>query len=396
MNRATSRSPTVEEEAPYRRIEDYALIGDCETAALVGDGSIDWLCWPRFDSDACFAALLGSQSNGRWLHRAATRNARRISRRYRPDTLILETELRDRQRHGHPDRLHAAARRSPRPHAHRRGDERRGGDRHGARAALRLWRDVPWVTRLEDGTHARRRRARHGWCCARPCRLRGENFMTRSAHFTLAEGKRVPFVLSYGPSHLPLPQPTRRRGRACANREASGATGPRAHQAGWPLRGSGHALADHAEGADLHAERRHRRRATTSLPEQIGGARNWDYRYCWLRDATLTLLALMKLGYLRRSRGLARLAAARRRRRPDEMQIMYGVARRAQSARMGGRLAAGLSRTPSPCASAMPRRAVPARRLRRTDGRHACRRDAAACRAIREPVRCSQRAPAVP
>src|SRR6202021_3516820 len=191
------------------RIEDYALIGDCESAALVGrDGSIDWLCWPRFDSEACFAALLGTPDNGRWL--IAPRDAKaRVSRRYRDNTLILETRfetdegaatlvdfmpIRDQNSTQNPTVMRLVV-----------------GER--GRLAMRLelvlrfgfGAIVPWVTRAEDGTL----RAVAGpdmVVMHTPVHLKGEN-LTTVGEFTVSRGDMVPFVLVYAPSHLPAPRP---------------------------------------------------------------------------------------------------------------------------------------------------------------------------------------------
>ena len=162
------------------RIEDYALIGDCETAALVGrDGSIDWLCWPRFDSAACFAALLGTRRARPLADRARATGEARVTRRYRADTLILETRFETRRRRRHADRLHAAARRRIRDLVRivrRRARPRGDGD---ASSSLRFdyGAIVPWVTRLDDGTL--RAIAGPDMVVLRtPVDLRGENLTT--------------------------------------------------------------------------------------------------------------------------------------------------------------------------------------------------------------------------
>ena len=276
------------------RIEDYGLIGDCETAALVGrDGSIDWLCWPRFDSDACFAALLGDASNGRWKIAPAGEGAR-TSWRYRPDSLILET-------------LHETAGgvvcvtdfMPPRGAA---SDVVRLVTGVSGRVEMRCelilrfgyGKTVPWVTRLEDGglsaTAGPDRVVLHTPAALTP------DGMTTLATFAVEAGETIPFVLAYGPSHLPPPAPVD-PARALSEAEA--------FWRDWTARGdvSGpHADAirrslitlkalTHAPTGGVVAA------ATTSLPEQFGGVRNWDYRFCWVRDATLTLLSLMNAGY---------------------------------------------------------------------------------------------------
>jgi GH15 family glucan-1,4-alpha-glucosidase len=186
-------------------IESYGLIGDCQTAALVGlDGSIDWLCWPRFDSDACFAALLGRPSHGRWLITASD-DAVEVSRRYLPDTLVLETTFKTET--GTATLIDFMLPRGRTSDLIRlvRGDE--GEVAMCMELVLRFGygATIPWVSRLEDGTM----RAVAGPDMAvlrTPVTLWGENFITR-AMFTIAKGQTVPFVLSYGPSHLPVPPP---------------------------------------------------------------------------------------------------------------------------------------------------------------------------------------------
>jgi GH15 family glucan-1,4-alpha-glucosidase len=303
-------------------IEDYGLIGDCETAALVGrDGSIDWLCWPRFDSDACFASLLGDRSNGRWKI-APTASDARVSWRYRPDSLILETlyETGD-----------AAVRVTdfmpPRGEASdlvRLVVGLRGRLEMACDLVLRFGygKTTPWVTRLDDGglsaVAGPDRVVLHT-----PVELKGQDMATVAA-FTVGEGETVPFVLTYGPSFQPPPRAIDPLA-ALADAEAfwrdwterGDVSGPHAE----PIRRSLITLKalTHAPTGGLVAA------PTTSLPEQFGGARNWDYRYCWVRDATLTLLALMNAGYFEEASAwrdwLLRAVAGS----PDQMQIMYGL-----------------------------------------------------------------------
>jgi GH15 family glucan-1,4-alpha-glucosidase len=310
------------------RIEDYALIGDCETAALVAkDGSIDWLCWPRFDSAACFAALLGDPSHGRWritpLATATDANVR-VSRRYRGDTLILETEftsadgavvlvdfmpLRGGLATSHLVRLVVGMRGTVAMHMElilRFG--------YGIR--------VPWVTRTPAGELL----AIAGPDAAllrTPTELRGEG-MTTVGNFTVSAGQCVPFVLTYFPSHLPPPEPLHAEDTLRATEDfwrAWASTGGSATPYGEIITRSLitlKALTYAPHGSIVAAP-------TTSLPEQLGGTRNWDYRFCWLRDATLTLLALMNAGYYEEARAWRDwllLAAAGS---PHQMQIMYGL-----------------------------------------------------------------------
>ena len=305
------------------RIEDYALIGDCETAALVGrDGSIDWLCWPRFDSDACFAALLGTPEHGRWLI-AAQDDTARVTRRYQPKTLILETRF---------ESAEGAATLVDFMPGHQTGSSivrliigERGRITMRTELVIRFGygATVPWMTKLDDGT--RRAIAGPDMVLLRTTvALRGEDFKT-VGEFTVGAGETVPFTLTYMPSHLPIP--------AAENPLAQlGAT--KRYWLDWiaksraPVRGRTpsnrslitlKALTYARTGGMVAAP-------TTSLPEHIGGFRNWDYRFCWLRDATVTLLALMNAGYMEEAQAwrewLSRAAAGK----PDQLQIMYGIA----------------------------------------------------------------------
>ncbi|CAO3454306.1 Glucoamylase (EC 3.2.1.3) [Azospirillum argentinense] len=305
------------------RIEDYALLGDCETAALLSiEGSIDWLCWPRFDSDACFAALLGTPENGRWLLRPSDPDAR-TTRRYRGDSLILETEFETAE--GAVTMIDFMPPRGEASDVVRILRGRRG------RVAMRMdltlrfgyGHVVPWVTRIGPNTL----RAIAGpdmIVLHTSAPIHGED-MSTVADFTVAEGESISFVMIYSPSHLPLPEPVDAE-QALAETERFWAewSGRCTYSGLWrdavvrslvTLK----ALTYRPTGGIVAAP-------TTSLPEQLGGVRNWDYRYCWLRDATLTLLALMNAGYLQEARdwgnwGLRAIAGS-----PQQIQIMYGIA----------------------------------------------------------------------
>ena len=305
------------------RIEDYALIGDCESAALVSrDGSIDWLCWPRFDSDACFAALLGTPEHGRF-RIAPEDEPSKITRRYRPNTLILETRFETAG--GAVTLIDFMPIRGRNPDCVRVVVGERGTVKMCAELVLRFGYGavVPWVQKLGDG--ALRAIAGPDMVVLRtPVNLRGENMKTVGA-FTVSEGDRVPFVLSYGPSHLPIPE-------AFAADAALQDTETFWNE--WSRKGRSEgpwadaicrslitlkALTYAPTGGMVAAP-------TTSLPEHIGGNRNWDYRFCWVRDATLTLLALMNAGYYEEAQAwrdwLTRAVAGR----PEQMEVMYGVA----------------------------------------------------------------------
>jgi GH15 family glucan-1,4-alpha-glucosidase len=302
-------------------IENYALIGDCHTAALIGtDGSMDWLCFPRFDSGACFAALLGSPEHGRWLLAPAGK-VKSVQRRYRRDSLILETDFH-------------TSRGSVRvidfmPVSDERWDVVRIVQGLSGTVALRMelvvrfdyGSIVPWVRRSGDlllitaGPDTLE--------LAASVAVEGQNMKT-VAEFSVRKGKRETFVLNYRPSHFRT-RPTIDAGKALKNAAA------RWHQ--WASRGrykgrwrdsvqrsliTLKALTYHPSGGLVAAP-------TTSLPEQPGGVRNWDYRYCWLRDATFALNALLLAGYDEEAAAwrewLLRAVAGS----PDDLQIVYGV-----------------------------------------------------------------------
>jgi GH15 family glucan-1,4-alpha-glucosidase len=304
------------------RIEDYALIGDCETAALVGrDGSIDWLCWPRFDADACFAALLGDPSNGRWKIAPAAEGAA-ASWRYRPDSLILETLYQTPD--GAVRVIDFMPPRGATPTLVRLVTGVSGRLVMNCEFIVRFGygKALPWVKRLADGGLS----AIAGpdrVVLRTPVDLRPKDMTTVGA-FTVEAGETTPFVLSYGLSHLAVP-PAVDAARALAETEAfwrdwtarSNVSGPYSEEINRSLI-TLKALTHAPTGGVVAA-------ATTSLPEQFGGERNWDYRFCWVRDATLTLLALMNAGYFEEASAwrnwLLRAVAGA----PDQMQIMYGL-----------------------------------------------------------------------
>jgi len=303
------------------RIEDYAVIGDLHTAALVGrDGSIDWLCLPHFDSPACFAALLDSPDAGRW-RLAPAGAAQCTSRRYRPDTLVLETEWRTPE--GAVRVLDLMPPRGEAADVVRIVEGLSGAVPMVGELRLRFdyGQVVPWVRRDERGVTAVA--GPDAAYLDTPAPVRGQDLATFS-EFTIRPGERVPFVLTWAPSWH------RRPGRVDAEhalvqtdgfwREWSGRsriTGPYRD----PVQRSLitlKALSFAPTGGIVAA-------ATTSLPEQIGGPRNWDYRYCWLRDATLTLQSLLAAGYTGEATAwrdwLLRAVAGD----PAKLQIMYGL-----------------------------------------------------------------------
>jgi len=304
------------------RIEDYALIGDCETGALVGrNGSIDWLCLPRFDSDSCFAALLGKPENGRWI--IAPEQRAQVSRQYRRDTLILETVFTTRD-----GRVLLIDFMPPRGKAADVvriviGIEGRVHMRSELIIRFDYGSTVPWVTRYDHGI-LRAIAGPQMLVLKTPVPLRGKHLTTLS-DFTVSAGERIPFVLTHAPSHLPLPElpdpfaaleDTEQFWVEWSNRcVAAGRWSDVVRRSLITLK----ALTFAPTGGITAA-------VTTSLPERIGGVRNWDYRFCWVRDATLTLLALMDGGYSEEASAwrdwLVRAAAGS----PDQLQIMYGIA----------------------------------------------------------------------
>ena len=305
-----------------QRIEDYGVVGDTHTAALIGrDGSVDWLCFPRFDSAACFASLLGDERHGRWLL-APAGGVRRVSRRYRPGTLVLETEFESEDgtvrvvdcmppRQKHPNLVRVVE-----------GVAGRVPMRMQLVARFEYGSIIPWVThrsRLVSavaGPDALTLRS--------PIRTRGED-LTTVGEFAVSPGDSVPFVLTWHVSYQRAPRAID-AGRAVAETEAWWRewSGRCSYEGEWReaverslivLK----ALTYAPTGGIVAA-------ATTSLPEQLGGVRNWDYRYCWLRDATFALYALMTAGYTAEAQAwrdwLVRAVAGQ----PRQMQIVYGVA----------------------------------------------------------------------
>jgi GH15 family glucan-1,4-alpha-glucosidase len=304
-------------------IEDYGLIGDLQTAALVGrDGSIDWACFPRFDSGACFAALLGTTEHGRWIV-APHADSWEAGRRYRPGTLILETDWETDD--GKVRVIDFMPPRGKAPDIVRIVEGLDGKVQMDAELVIRFdyGKTTPWVRRMDDGTRI---------AIAGPDALsfrsevehRGENLRT-VAEFMVRKGDRVPFTLTWYPSNEDQPDAIDAEaalrdtvdywGDFVANCAYDGKWGDEVRQSLIVLK----ALTYAPTGGIVAAP-------TTSLPERIGGERNWDYRYCWLRDATLVLLAFINAGYLDEARAwrtwLLRAAAGD----PAELQIMYGVA----------------------------------------------------------------------
>ncbi|MFI2639458.1 glycoside hydrolase family 15 protein [Streptomyces sp. NPDC018610] len=307
------------------RIEDYALIGDEQTAALIGrDGSVDWLCLPRFDSGACFARLLGDEENGHWRIAPEGAEGPCTRRAYRPDTLVLDTEWDTPQ--GSVRVTDLMPQRDRAPDLVRIVEGLSG--RVTVRSTLRLRFDhgsvVPWMRR-SDGHRVAVAGPDSAWLRSEPpVRTWGEAFGTHS-RFDVAEGERVAFVLTWHPSHDPRPpliDPYEALEHSVTDWRAWAArcryTGPHRDVVVRSLI-TLKALTYAPTGGIVAAP-------TTSLPEELGGVRNWDYRYCWLRDSTLTLGALLSAGYQEEAEAwrnwLLRAVAGD----PADLQIMYGLA----------------------------------------------------------------------
>ncbi|MEO6205329.1 MAG: trehalase-like domain-containing protein, partial [Mycobacteriales bacterium] len=276
------------------RIEDYALIGDLHTAALIGrDGSLDWMCLPHFDSPACFAALLATPEAGRWLL-APAGGGTCTARRYRGETLVLETEW-----HSQEGSVRVVDLMPPR------------GDKadvvrivEGITGTVSMTMDLrlrfdyghvmPWVTHQEQGIRAVA--GPDAACLRSPVPVQGRGTAT-IADFRVSAGDSVPFVLTWAPSHHAQPEPvdaaTALRETAAFWEEWSGRSQVQGRYRDAVQRSliTLKAMTFDPTGGIVAA-------ATTSLPEQIGGPRNWDYRYCWLRDSALTLQSLLGAGYV--------------------------------------------------------------------------------------------------
>jgi GH15 family glucan-1,4-alpha-glucosidase len=304
------------------RIEDYALIGDLQTAALVSrDGSVDWCCFPRFDSGACFAALLGTPEHGRWLL-APSSPVKKSSRRYRGDTLILESIFETGE--GTVRAIDFMPPRGEAPDIVRIVEGLDGNVPMRSELVIRFdyGKIVPWVRRVDKARVAVA--GPDALCFRTPVAVRGENMRTVS-EFTLSAGERVPFVLTWFPSHQDLPKEIDSEHALTDTEEywLDWAAGCRhegdyhdeIHESLLVLK----ALTYAPTGGIVAAP-------TTSLPEFVGSVRNWDYRFCWLRDATLTLLAMLKSGYSEEAQAwrnwLLRAVAGD----PGDLQIMYGLA----------------------------------------------------------------------
>jgi GH15 family glucan-1,4-alpha-glucosidase len=304
------------------RIEDYALLGDLQTAALVGrSGSVDWLTFPRFDSSSCFSALLGNREHGRWSI-APIAGGPATERRYRPDTLILESEW--QVGNGRVRVIDFMPPRETQPDIVRIVEGLEGSVQMRTELIVRFdyGSVIPWLRRL-DAESLLAVGGPDGLLLRSPVELHPED-KTHVADFTVRAGDRVPFVLTWFPSHEDVPK-TVNAEQALADTESywqdwlqncryEGGYREAVHTSLIVLK----ALTYQPTGGIVAAP-------TTSLPERIGGGRNWDYRYCWLRDATFSLFALMNAGYINEARAwrewLLRAVAGD----PANAQILYGV-----------------------------------------------------------------------
>jgi GH15 family glucan-1,4-alpha-glucosidase len=306
---------------PGQRIEDYALIGNTRTAALVGrNGSIDWFCVPRFDSPACFAALLGTHDNGRWLI-APRGKVTRTHRRYRDKTLVLETTLDTAT--GSVRIVDCMPLWGDRTDVIRLIEGVRGKVSMHMELVIRCGYGlvVPWVRRIDGALVATA--GPDSFELRTPAPMHGKDFTT-VAGFSVAKGERLPFVLSHFPSHEPRPVPIDADAAIqsteygwhewCARSTYNGRFADEVTRSLITLK----ALTYAPTGGIVAA-------VTTSLPEHIGSVRNWDYRFCWPRDATFTLYAFLASGYHEEAQSwrqwLLRVAAGR----PEDLQTLYGV-----------------------------------------------------------------------
>ncbi|GGK86833.1 glycoside hydrolase family 15 protein [Streptomyces flaveus] len=321
-----SDAPREAEEADEAvpAIEDYALIGDHQTAALIGrDGSIDWLCLPRFDSAACFAKLLGDEENGHW--RLAPKGAEACTRRaYRPESLVLDTEWETAEGAVRVTDLMPQRDRAPDVVRVVEGLEGRVTMRSTLRLRFDYGSIVPWM-RKSDSHRVAVAGPDSVWLRSEPkVRTWGKDYGTHS-EFTVAEGEQVAFVMTWHPSHEPRPPLVDPYEALASSVDDWRAWADRCRYRG-PHRDAVvrslitlKALTYAPTGGIVAAP-------TTSLPEEIGGVRNWDYRHCWLRDSTLALGALLACGYHEEAEAwrdwLLRAAAGD----PADLQIMYGLA----------------------------------------------------------------------
>src|SRR5437870_5277194 len=303
------------------KIEDYAFLSDTQTGALVSrDGCVDWLCFPRFDSPACFASLLGDSKNGHWRF-FPDQEIETTHRRYRDETLILETEIETKS--GAVRLIDFMPPRGENPDIIRIVEGLRGEVAIQMELIIRFdyGQIVPWVRKRHGGLEAIA--GPDGLILRTPIETRGKD-LTTVAEFTVTKGDRVPFVLTWFASHEEPPRKvnaehalrdTEKYWRAWSSQfQSKGEWRDAVVRSLITLKGLTYAPTGGLVAA-----------ATTSLPEQIGGPRNWDYRYCWLRDATFALLSLLRSGYREEAKSWREWLLRAVGGSPAKMQIMYGV-----------------------------------------------------------------------
>jgi GH15 family glucan-1,4-alpha-glucosidase len=303
------------------KIEDYAFLSDTQTGALVSrDGCVDWLCFPRFDSGACFASLLGDRENGHWKF-APAEEIKTTRRRYRGDTLILETEIETAE--GAVRLIDFMPPRGKNPDIVRIVEGLRGSVRMKMELIIRFdyGQIVPWVRKKNGDVEAIA--GPDALVLRTPIETRGED-LTTVAEFTVTQGDRIPFVLTWFASHEEPPR-TIHPEHALKQTEEYWTSWSQGCRVEGPWRDAVMRSLITLKGLTYAPTGGIVAAATTSLPEEIGGVRNWDYRYCWLRDATFTLVALVDSGYHEEAcawrEWLLRAVAGS----ASQMQIMYGV-----------------------------------------------------------------------
>jgi GH15 family glucan-1,4-alpha-glucosidase len=312
------------------KIEDYGFIGDLETSALVSrNGSIDWLCLPHFDSGACFAALLGNEEHGCWRIGPAE-TVRQTRRQYRGESLILETEFETAG--GSVRLIDCMPPRGKLPDVVRIVEGIRGRVKMAMKLVIRFdyGLAVPWVRQCEGGLLAVR--GPDALMIRADVETRGENLST-VAEFEISEGERKCFVLTWHPSHTDPPEPVNPQARLRETEEFWREWAGRCTFRG-PLRKDVLRSLITLKGLTFAPTGGVIAAPTTSLPERLGGVRNWDYRCCWMRDATFTLYAMMITGYTEEARAwrdwLLRAVAGN----ADQLQILYGLAGERQFAEL--------------------------------------------------------------
>jgi GH15 family glucan-1,4-alpha-glucosidase len=307
----------------HTKIEDYGFISDTQTGALVSrDGCVDWLCFPRFDSPACFASLLGGKQNGHWRF-FPDEEVTAVRRRYRGETLILETEL--ETKNGAVRLIDFMPPRGKDPDIVRIIEGIRGKVSMQMELIIRFdyGQIVPWVRGRKPSDGIEAIAGPDGLILRTPVETHGKD-LTTVAEFTVAKGDRIPFVLTWFASHTDPPRKID-PGHALHDTEVFWRDWAKQFQSEGKWRGAVVRSLITLKGLTYAPTGGLVAALTTSLPEKIGGVRNWDYRYCWLRDAALILLVLLRAGYREEAKSwrewLLRAIAGS----PAQMQTIYGV-----------------------------------------------------------------------